>query len=345
MKTSHSFWRALLLLICLLVAGRTRATTFETVQSSYLGDGWFQYDVKMFVDPYFLEQDLVQFAIIMTNGVDVQSAAVPPVNWKNDTNGGSWIYTGPTPQSRPREQVFLMHSSATNYMLGTNAISLLSLVTSDIFPPGIISGNMVGYATVPCLLPCPPAMADGSPTNHVESFELMQDPVIKKLMVGPSVYGLAFDWASDSTELLQASPDLMHWTNITYLYGTSGTTVWTTNQHFLDHGQYFRLVLAAGFQTTNVPPLSETPSLRPAPALRTSSASSSTPRVTSCMPKDGVVSVELATTVGQNGEVRMINSHGVILQTQSFKATGDSVVVNFTATVSGAVFFQAVADQ
>jgi hypothetical protein len=344
MKTPKNFWRALLLLIFLLVLGtaRTQAVTFETVESSYLGNGWFQYDVKMFYDPFFLEADLVQFSINMTNGVDLQDGA-PPANWTNDVDAGYWFYAGSAPQSRPNEQIFLMHSSATNYMLGTNAVTAFSLYTSEIYPGNVVTANIVGYDIVACLLPCPPAMADNSPTNHLETIVVIPDMVIKNLMVGPSTYGLVFDWPSDSTDLLQASPDMSHWTNVTYLYGTNGETVWTTNQHLLDNGRYFRLLLAAGIQTTNVAPLT-------ASSVRTSSAiknppptTTTTPRVMSCKPNGDIVSVQVATTPGQSGQVRMLNSHGVVLQTQSFTATSDSVVVTFNAkNVSGPMLFQAV---
>jgi hypothetical protein len=341
MKSAHSYWRALLLSICLLAAGRTQAVTFETVESSYLGGGWFQYDVKVFYDPFFLEADLVEFGIIMTNGVDAESGAIP-VNWKTTTNIVSWAYTGPSPQSRPNEQIFLMHSSATNYMLGTNAISLVSLFTSDVYPGGVVTANMVGYAVVPCLLPCPPAMADNSPTNHFETIVLVPDLVIKQLMAGPSTYGLMFHWESDSTDLLQASPDMVHWTNITYIWGTNGDTVWTTNQHLLDHGRYFRLLLAAGEQTTNVAPLTAS-SVRTASAIKSVPGSPGTLRVMSCKPQGDVVSVQVATAPGQSGQVRMLNTHGVVLQSQPFTATGNSVVLTFSArNVSGPVFFQAV---
>jgi hypothetical protein len=341
MKTPSNYWRALLLSICLLVAGRTQAITFETVESTYLGDGWFQYDVKVFYDPFFLEADLVEFGIIMTNGVDAESGATP-ANWNTTTNIVTWAYTGPYPQSRPNEQIFLMHSSATNYMLGTNAISLTSLVTSEIFPAGVVSANMVGYATVPCLLPCPPEMADHSPTNHLETIVFVPDLVINKLMAGPSVYGLTFDWSSDSTDLLQASPDMIHWTNVTYLWGTAGETLWTTNQHLLDHGRYFRLLLAAGLQTTNVAPISEVPVLKTSAAIKTLGSNSA--RVTGCKVLGDIVSVQVATASGQSCQVRMLNTHGAVLQTQSFTAASNSVVVNFsTKNVTGPILFQAVA--
>lgn len=309
-----------------------------------LGDGWFQYDVKVLYDPFFLEADLTQFAINITNGVDIELGTMP-TNWNATPNlTASWSFTGTNAQTRPNEQIFLMHSSATNYMLGTNATSIVSLVTSDIYPPGVVSGNTVGYINVPCLLPCPPQLADHSPTNHLETIVLIDDPVIKKLLVGPSTYGIVFDWVGDSTEVLQASRDLNNWTNITYLFGTNGETVWTTNQHLLDHGQYFRLLLAAGFQTTNVAPLSEA-SLRTSPAIKSLSAATGNPRVLGCKLQGDVMSVQVAAVPGQSGQVRMLNFHGVVLQTQPFNAVSNSVVVNFSAgNVSGAVLFQAVAD-
>ncbi len=343
MKTLNGYWRVLLLSVCLLAGRSSLAITFETVNSTYLGNGWFQYDVKVFYDPFFLEADMTDFGIEMTNGVDVDYGA-DPTNWASEpTNHAFWTYTGSYPQSRPNEQVFLMHSSATNYMLGTNAVSPYSMFTSEIFPAGVVSENMVGYAIVSCLLPCPPEMADGSPTNHLETIVLIPDMVIEKLLLGPSIYGLLFNWGSDSTDLLQASPDMVHWTNVTYIFGTNGDTLWTTNQHLLDNGQYFRLLLAAGFQTTNVAPLSEVPSIQTSALIKSRSSTSSNLRVTGCKPKGDVVSVQVATVPGQRGQVRMLNSRGGVLQTQAFNATSNSVVVTFsTKNVTGPMLFQAV---
>jgi hypothetical protein len=146
MKTPNYYW-ALLFSISLLVAGRAQASTFETIESSYLGNGWFQYDVKMFYDPFFLEADLTQFSVNVTNGVDIELGA-NPANWNSTANVASWMHTGPA-QSRPNEQIFLLHSSATNYLIGTNCTSVFSLVTSEIFPAGVVSGNVVGYGIEP----------------------------------------------------------------------------------------------------------------------------------------------------------------------------------------------------
>src|SRR5262249_44530885 len=150
-----------------------------------------------------------------------------------------------------------------------------------------------------------------------------------KLLAGPSTYGLIFDWESDSTDLLQRSPDMVHWTNVTYLYGTAGSTLWRTNSHLLDNSRYFRLLLPAGFQTTNVAPLSEVPSIKTSPATKILSTTPNTPRVMTCKPNGDSVSVQVATTPGQSGQVRMLNSRGVVLQTQPFNATSNSVEVTF----------------
>ena len=340
MNTSNSCWRAVLFSVCLLCAGRAPAITFETVESKDLGNGWFQYDVKMFYDPFFLDAELTSFSVGVTNGVDVADGAAP-TNWVNDVSVASWNYSGPA-QSRPNEQIFLIHSSATNHMLATNCTSLVSVVTSDLYPSGVTSGNIVGYINSACLVPCPPQMADNSLADHLETIVLVPDLVIKKLLIGPLSYGLDFDWDSDSTDLLQASPDMVHWTNVTYIYGSNGETSWRTNQHLLDHGTYFRLLLAAGEQTTNVAPLTAS-SARNRSAIKSLPSPSSTPRVISCKPQGDIVSVQVATTPGQGGEVRMVNARGVVLQTQSFNAVSNSVVVNFNSVkVSGAVLFQAV---
>src|SRR5258708_4674993 len=62
MKISRIRWH-IILAICLLGVGRTLATTFEEVESTYLGDGWFKYRMKQFRDPYFIEEDITEFAV------------------------------------------------------------------------------------------------------------------------------------------------------------------------------------------------------------------------------------------------------------------------------------------
>jgi hypothetical protein len=137
----------------------------------------------------------------------------------NSPGWSGWDDFGPyTP--RPYEQTFLVRSSDTSYKLGTNAaISLFSLVTADIGPPGIVSGNIVGYAEMPCLVPCSPEDADGSPTSFLFLLKLVPDITIKQLLTSSNgdIHGVVFNWVSDSTVLLQASPDLVNWTNVTYI--------------------------------------------------------------------------------------------------------------------------------
>jgi hypothetical protein len=109
------------------------------------------------------------------------------------------------------------------------------------------------------------------------------------------------------------------------------------------YGSYFRLLLAASSQTTNVPPLSQS-SLQPLRVVKSlQQPATGTPRVTSCQPKGGVMAVQLATDSGQSGRVRALNTSGVVMQTQPFTATNNSVVVNFSAKdLPSPVFFDAV---
>jgi len=336
---------ALLMAIFLLGAGQAIATTIQEIESTYLGDGWFKYRMKQLYDPFFLEADITSFGILFTNAVEFGAT---PANWShNAADAATWDNNGPFPEPLPNEQTFLVRSSFNSYKLATNVISLYSLFTAaDLFPSdtgsGVVSKNVVGYAMVLCLVPCPPEEADGSPTNFFNTVKLIPDITIKQLLVAPSP-GLIFDWENDSTVLLQGSSDMVTWSNVTYILGSAPETTWYASRPMSDFGNYFRLQLVAGYQTTNLPPLSPTSTPQPLHATRTAQAPTTTPRVGGCRPNGATVAVTILTDPGQTGQVRVLNSAGVTLQTQSFSAVSNSVVVNFPAKgLPNPIFFEAV---
>ena len=245
--------------------------------------------------------------------------------------------------------VFLVRSAETSYRLGANGVTDGALVTFSLylaeFNPwafgGVASANIVGYAGFPCLVPCPPEQADGSPTNFSYALKLVPDVVIQQLIQSNGVIaGVDFSWDYNSTFLLQASTELTTWTNVAYLWSYAPETLWTNNTPLNDFGQFFRLELVASDQTTNLPPLNS--HVLPAKTAATkTSVAATVPRVCGCQVFQGNIAVSVATQPKQNYIVSALDSHKVVQATQLLTATGNSATVYFNAkSLPTPVFFQ-----
>jgi hypothetical protein len=340
------FYLPLLAVLVCLGLMSARATTFLTLQSTFLGGGWFQYQMSVMNDPFFTEADITELAINFTNQIGQIDGAN---GWSyQGTNG--WEFTNSYP-ARPYSETFLVQSSETSYRLSmaTNydgALVLMSLVLAEINPAaaeGIISDNIVGYANMPCLIPCSPDEADGSPTNFVFTLKLLPDISINQLIqTNGQIYGVDFTWDSAATFLLQGSADMNLWTNVAYIWSYPPETVWTTNTPLNASGQFFRMAMVAADQTTNLPPLSSSLALAPKKFV-TAGVVGTTPKVTSFRLSGGKAVVNLATHAGQTVLVEAVNAHGAVLQTQQVTAQGPSTTVKFDATtLPSPVFFKTV---
>lgn len=327
-----------------------RATTFLTLQSTFLGGGWFQYQMSVMNDPFFTEADIVGLDINFTNQIG-QIDGANGWSYQGTTNG--WEFTNSFP-ARPYSETFLIQSSETSYRMGwpTNgddgALVLMSLFLAEINPAaaeGIISGNILGYANMPCLIPCSPDQADGSPTNFVYTLKLLPDISINQLIqTNGQIYGVDFTWDSASTFLLQGSADMNLWTNVAYIWSYPPETIWTTNAPLNGYGQFFRMAMVAGDQTTNLPPLSSSLALAPK-KFAAAGVVATTPKVTSCRLSGGKAVVYLATQAGQTVQVEAVNAHGAVLQTRQVTAQGPSATVKFdAATLPSPVFFKTVVE-
>jgi hypothetical protein len=233
----------------------------------------------------------------------------------------------------------------TNNFAG--AIVLLSLFLADFTPPmypGVYSQNIVGYANMPCLIPCAPDEADNSPTNYVYTLKLLPDVALNQLIqTNGDIYGVDFTWGDDSTFLLQGTTDFNNWTNVAYIWSWPPETTWTTNQILNHYGNFFRIELVADGHSTNLPPLNS--ALLTAPkAVAKVSSSPSTPHVTGCQFSKGKVLVNVATQAGQTVQVQAVGPHRTAQQTQQVVAQGTSTTVSFDAFgLSNPVYFQATA--
>jgi hypothetical protein len=342
---------SLLAAVLCLGLGSARASTFLELQSTYLGNGWFQYRFSVMNDRFFTEADITKLYLNFTNQIDQMGDST---NWSYATGGREiprWLFTNGVP-ARPYTTTFLARSSETAYRLGTtNSMDAaefgLSVYESQYYPGqgggGPVFSPAVGFVAVPCLIPCRPEDADGSPTNFVYDLKLLPDIQINQLIEENGViYGVEFTYAYESTFLLQGSPDLNNWTNIAYIWSYPQVTDWFADETLNSYGQYFRLALVAGIHTTNLPPLSAALSLASKPAVKSSMATN-TSRVTGCQLASRKVVVSLATQAGQTVLVQAVDSHRVVKQTQLVVADGASATVSFdAASLPNPAFFQAV---
>lgn len=325
--------------------GNTRATTFLDFQSTALGNGWFQYRMSVDIDPFFSEADVTQLQIGFTNEIDHGSA---DTNWINSTWGASyssWTFGAGSP-SRPYTETCLVRSSKTAYRLGTTAghrATVAFILTYSEMNPlaDDVSGNIGGYASMPCLIPCDPAEADGSPATVNYALKLVPDVDIHQLIqTNGNIYGVEFDWDYQSTFVLQGSADFKTWTNIAYLWSSPPETLWTTNVALNRFGSFFRVALVAGDYATNLPPLNSNLVLSPKVMAGTDAGAP----VIRCEPAGDKISVTVATQSGQTYQVQALDAHRAVQQAQTVMAQGASATVTFNAaTLPNPVFFRATA--
>jgi len=336
------------LAVFLLGPGRSLATTFMQFDSTYLGGGWFQYNMQVVNDPFFRTADVTELILNFTNQID---QSMNTFNWTNTGSDGSnsyWAFSRDIPP-RPYQELFLVRSSETSYRQGTNGngdggVALLSLDFTDFCPLSPVdTGNVVGYANFPCLVPCGPDKADGSPTNFSYTVRLLPDIVIQQLIQSNGMtVGVDFVWNYYSTFVLQASPDLQTWTNVAYIDSTPPETLWTTNQSLNSFGNFFRVELLANGYATNLPPLNPGVSLPQSSAAKASLAPAAViPHVSGARITAGHIAVNLVTEPGQNYAVEALDSRRIVQATRTVLAKGVSATVYFDARgLPSPVFFQ-----
>jgi hypothetical protein len=234
-------------LLCLFTITASPTILVE-LESTYLGDGWFQYRVKLLQDPFFDQQALLDVG--PTSFTNLTETGPVPVDWMfmpPDQPIAMWGYTNTlAAQTFPYEKVFWVRSSQRDVKQSAGFLIVMSLrQPSWMHPP--YSGDVAAFIRLPCLVPCPPAEADGSPTNLLTSYEPFPDVHISGL--SPST--ISYEWAADCTVLIQDSSTLTAWTNVAYAFGCLGTTTWTSSVSFSASMSFFRVGLVSMRRETN----------------------------------------------------------------------------------------------
>lgn len=226
------------------------ARTFLRVESSHLGGGVFQYRMTSVADPFWSDVRISSFSVMTFTNRTAYGAV--PSHWIADTtntaNRAAWILTNNLTQARPYEKIFLAQSSRTTFKTITNrgvSVTFAAVVQPSFQNESL--GNFSGFRNgIPCLVPCPPGEADGSPSVLVSTFDVIPDfKLIGQTVSSNALQGLTFSWTYDSTMRVEGSYDLLNWRTAGYAWGHApwATTVFPTP--LLTNGNYFRLVLLA----------------------------------------------------------------------------------------------------
>ncbi len=339
-------WACLALAWFCVGLGTAGATTFLELQSSYMGGGWFQYRLKAFNDPFFTQGIVAGAQIGFTSEIDHTAVST---NWDQtgyDNTYTSWAFTNGTAPPLPYEITCMIRSSETTYKLQTNVfngdvIMQLSLAFAGIYPGvagGVFSQNIMGCAGLPCLVPCPPAEADGSPAHFNYKLKLAPDVVVEHLIhTNGEIHGVDFMWDSEATFMLQGTKDFNNWTNVATVWSSPPETSWTTNTPLNDRGSYFRLQLVTDGHSTNFSTASSSLAVKPKiPGF-------TPPVIKSCQLTGGNLAVSFSSGPGQYYYVQALDSRLVVRQNQMVVASGTLTTVNFAPTnLPNPVFFRTV---
>jgi len=252
--------KALLLLLTaavnLMIVGAVRARSPLSMESTYLGGGWFRYTVAVVDDPFFVFLDVNGF---LSPHPSIEYGP-NPAGWTNNPVAGFWGFAGPSPgsQTLPYRASFLARSSETHFKRGGIATLFMTFSTIGGYHGIPASGIVGGFWYAPVLVPCPASEADGSSTNFLAICDSLALPDIRITglqRTGETIHGVSYEFSAENTVRLEGTRDLTTWTNIAYIHGVSNVTTWTTNRALNDFGSFFRVRLIDYGHATNLPPL------------------------------------------------------------------------------------------
>ncbi len=347
MKSKFAFYVSLALFVAGF--GVARATTFLELQSTYLGDGWFRYQMNVKNDPFFTQSYVPGIQIGFTNQVNQNTVSANWVNTDSANAYSSWSFSGGNSPTPPFEVTWTIRSSETAYKLQTNifngdAIAQLSLNIASIYPGslrggGVYSQNVIGCANLSSLVPCSPEQADGSPPNFVYTLKLAPDVIIKQLIqTNGNILGVDFLWDSEATFVLQGTGDFKNWTNLAYIWSYPPETFWVTNQSLNSRGSYFRLQLVTDRHTTNVPSLVSSAVIKPKIPGPPNQLI-----LRGCQLTGSNLVVSVSSSPGQGFYLQALDSRLNIQQSRFVITAGSLTAVTFAAaSLPNPVYFRAV---
>jgi len=205
------FW--LVLLTMLFSMRELRANTFYELESTYEGDGWFRYRLRLPVDPFWAEAYITSITFWFSQAAE---QVVTPASWSGSTGG----YLSPNdPQIRPTEYVFRFRSSYRHFKLASRGFSAHLYLRPQVWHfyktpegPTVYAQDFFGIIDHECLIPCHPWEADGSAPRHTMRLSLVPDVKILQLIRDSTgVSGLKYYLPYDASFLVEGSQNLTNW--------------------------------------------------------------------------------------------------------------------------------------
>ena len=213
------------------------------LDSTYLGDGLFEYRLRVLDDPFIatLRIEALSFRGVWSGPHEL------PVDWTTNIQTGTLIDLRPitlTNLALPYERVFRLRSAQTNFKQRVSSVVVpLAGQFATNAPVFGSSGSLVGQGAMIALAPCPPEQADGSDTNLTTRFELFRNPVIQELgVVDGAPRFLTLTHQGSAFLRLESSTNLVDWSAVAGFQATNGVNRWT-NASGLGAGEsFFRLL-------------------------------------------------------------------------------------------------------
>lgn len=235
---------SLVLLTLLFSIRELRANTFMELESTYEGDGWFQYKLRLPVDPFWEVAYIhyLSFQFLQATGEKV----VPP-SWSGDAYA-----LGPNDsQARPTEYIFRFRSSYRHFKLHPIGFSTRLYLVPQVWNFTEVDGHTIyaqsifGFTNHECLVPCPPDEADGSAPLHVMRFITVPDVKILQLLTDSNgVSGLKYYLPYDASFVVEGSQNLTNWNPVAYGSAEAGTNQFNSAS-LITSGPYYRIQITA----------------------------------------------------------------------------------------------------
>jgi hypothetical protein len=224
----------------LLTVAPILARDFMTLESTYLGDGLFEYKLTFPDDRYW---DQVSFGSVLGLASFTDFVQIPE-GW--DVIGSPWQQDPELPQPTPYQGVFRAHSDAPGYNIGTVSVAFTPHWRDWARPLDTnTNGLLVLYANLSCLVPTTETGRALSPTNVVGRIPGYPELEVQGLVLtNHQPVGLRFNAGPSLPVTIQASDDLKHWKAIASAQGAAAPVTWISSPPFpTGKSAYYRVVV------------------------------------------------------------------------------------------------------
>lgn len=208
------------------------------LESKCLGEGVFEYTLSWLEDRYFEKCEFQTFSFGFEN---VAEWLDTPANWS--LVGGEWRHDKPLLEDVPYQCTFRVRSDQTTHKLSAATIALGFNWRSWARPPEMGS-HAVGFVNLLCLVPCPPAEADGSERVYVARMPGYPEPEVESLLTDKGqVVGLRFTAGNQLPVVIEASDDLREWRSVGSSTGSGQVVTWMSAAPSEASSRFYRIVI------------------------------------------------------------------------------------------------------